>query len=190
MGSIPPHREPFLLNKFLDAETSDAYELRRPCLGSINFCSTGFFERLDPANPFFDARFPRFKHCDFLYKLPSEAVTKRDVRKAKDLSPRHKEKGTWGLTISNQHSPWRTSFPDRTNRLEGNETMKVTGPALYRTALESIPHGRTDLSQRRLRWIENTRGGKVFESRVSFSTVYGVLDFLDSLAFLLSGPPV
>ena len=163
--SIPPHREPFLLNKFLDAETAPAFELRRPCLGSINFCDYSFFQRLDPQNPFLDARFPRFKHSDFLYKLPREAVTKKDVDRAKDLSPRHHERGKWGLTICNRHSPWRTSFPDRFPRLEGNDSLKVTGPPVYRTGLESIPHGRVDLSHRRLRWIENTRGGKVFETR-------------------------
>lgn len=163
--SIPPHREPFLLNKYLDAEVKPDYQLRRPCLGSTNFCDTGFFERLDPANPFLDARFPRFKHSDFLYKLPREAVTKRDVDRKRDWSPRHTEKGKWGLTVCNRHSPWRTSFPDRFPRLEGNESLKTTGPAVYRPGLESIPHGRSDLSHRRLRWLENTQGGKIFETR-------------------------
>ncbi len=131
----------------------------------MNFCDTGFFERMDPENPFLDCRFPRFKHSDFLYKLPREAVTKRDVSHAQDLSPRHKEKGHWGLTICNKHSSWRTSFPDRFPRLEGNEKMMVSGPPVYRPGLESIPDGRKNLSLRRLRWIENTNGGKVFETR-------------------------
>lgn len=65
--SLPPHREPFLLNKFLDAVESDGYEFRRPCLHSKNFCDYEFFRRLNVKDNFVESRFPRYKHADFLY---------------------------------------------------------------------------------------------------------------------------
>lgn len=154
--SLPPYREPFLLNKFLDAESTKEFGLRRPGLGSFNFCDPAFFKLLDPKNPFTDSRFPRYKHSDFLYSLPREAVTEQDSPRS---SPR------WGETICNRHSKWRTSFPDRMPRLEGNDSMKVSGPATFKPGLESIPDGSKSLSERRLRWMENTRGGKIFETR-------------------------
>jgi len=60
----------------------------------------------------------------------------RDVERSKTLSPRNKEKGMWGLTICNKHSPWRTSFPDRFRRLEGNDALKTTGPATFRPGID------------------------------------------------------
>jgi len=161
--SIPPHREPFLLNKFLDAETQPDYEFRRPCLGSTNYCDYEYFHRMDAKNPFCDSRFPRYKHSDFLYKLPKEAVLDTDTA---GLSPRALEKNKWGLRISNKHAEWRSSFPDRFPRLEGNEAdYMVSGPQVYKPSLESIRNGKTDLSFRRLRYMENTKGGKIFETR-------------------------
>lgn len=58
--SVLPVREPFLLNKYLLAETASSFDLRRPCLSSRNFCDTSFFQRLDPTHPFHDCRFPRY----------------------------------------------------------------------------------------------------------------------------------
>ena len=55
----------------------------------------------------------------------------------------------WGETICNRHSQWRTSFPDRMSRLDGNDSLKVSGPAVFKTSLESIPDGSASLSKRR-----------------------------------------
>ena len=72
------------------------------------------------------------------------------------------ERGTWGQTICEHHSTWRTAFPDRFPRLEGNPRDMNTGMRVYKHALDSIPNGRQDLDMRRLKFLEKTRGGARF----------------------------
>ncbi|CAD7939503.1 unnamed protein product [Amoebophrya sp. A120] len=168
--SLPPHREPFLLNKFLDAESQQDYEFRRPCLHSKNFCDYEFFRRMNIKDNFVEARFPRFKHADFLYKLPDCAVTQRDADDAKErgsLSPRGHGPGktTWGMTIDNHHCQQRTAFPERMRDVEGNKEMMNSGPAVFKTVMDNLANGSRDLSFRRLRYMEKSKGGKTFETR-------------------------
>ncbi|CAD7942509.1 unnamed protein product [Amoebophrya sp. A25] len=166
--SLPPYREPFLLNKFLDAEVQESYEFRRPCLGSKNYCDYEFFKRMNVKDNFVEARFPRFKHADFLYKLPNAAVTRGDVEVAKakgELSPRGNEKAEWGTTCDNHHVQQRTAFPERCREIEGNDKMMMSGPPVFKTAMDNLKNGSQDLSYRRLRYMERTDGGRVFETR-------------------------
>jgi len=156
--SLPPHRPPFLFNKYCEATRSDAYEFCRPGAGSKHWCDPGFLERMDVTNPMKLSHFPRYKNFDGQVKNPPEAVMENDVV----LSPRGERR--WGATICNTHSPWRSSFPDRMPRLEGNDRDMTTGMKCYKTALESIPNGRENLSYRRLRYMKKTQCGKVFNN--------------------------
>lgn len=143
------HRDPFLYNKFLDANDlkNSKYDYRRPCIGATNFCDYEYFRRLNVEHPFRDAYFPRFPQADFLYQKPSFAVEQGEGKKR------------WGGDITRELSSWRTSFPDRQNRLANNTHDSTTGMGVLKPAPETLTHGKEDLSNKRMTKVERTRGG-------------------------------